>query len=347
MPFFYFMNSFKSIQSVGRQGLIDLIKSKLTFSSGNSILDIGDDAAVLSTDDGKLTLLTSETFVEGVDFDLTYSPLNHLGYKLLSAALSDIYAMNGSPEAALINISLPNKFSTQMIELFYEGIDSACNVHHTEIVGGDLNPSHGNFIVSITVYGKAEAENLVKRSGAAKEDAICVTGDLGGALAGLRILMREKKYWDEYSSEAVQPDLSEYEFVVRRQLVPEARNDLIKAFSKHGIVPSSMIDITQGLAHELMELTKSSSVGAYIYEAALPIALETRKVADEMKEEVDRYAFFGGEDLELLFTLPKNELESFHETFPDFTVIGKIAPESEGIQVQTAEGDVKTLDEIS
>jgi len=348
MPFLLYMNnSFKSIQSVGKQGILDQIKESLSFQVEECELGIGDDAAVLAEKDDSLTLLSSETFVEGVDFDLTYTPLNHLGYKVFSAAVSDIYAMNGIPKAVLLNISLPNKFSADMIHLFYKGIDSASEIYRAGVVGGDMNPSQGVFVISVSVYGKVEPLKIVKRSGAGIDDAICVSGDLGGAIAGLRILMREKKYWKEHNSDAVQPDLSDYEFVVRRQLVPEARNDLITAFDKHNILPSSMIDITQGLAHELMELTKASSVGAYIYEAALPVALETRKVADEMKEDVNRYALFGGEDFEMLFTLPKKKLESFHKTFPDFSVIGKIAPGEEGIQVQTAEGDIKTLDDIS
>lgn len=341
------MDSFQSIESIGRDALLKEIANHEGIENPNVIRRIGDDAAVIKETDQSFTLLSSETFIEGVDFDLTYTPFNHLGYKLLSNAVSDIYAMNGKPVAATINLSLPNKLSVQMVKDLYAGLHSAAFKHDMEIVGGDLNGSHSNLVISVSVYGKVSEEKVVYRTGAQLGDAICVSGDLGGAIAGLRILMREKKYWEEHNSDAVQPDLSDYEYVVRRQLVGEARKDVVEAFEENDVIPTSMIDITKGLAHELIELTTASKAGAYIYQAALPIAIETRHVANEMEEDADKYAFYGGEDLELLFTLPKEEIEKFGKHFNDFVVIGRIAEESEGIQIQTGEGKIISVDELS
>ena len=341
------MDSFQSIESIGRDALLKEINSSNEHQNPNIVRKIGDDAAVILEGDESFTLLSSETYVEGVDFDLTYSPFNHLGYKLLSNAISDIYAMNGKPVAATINLSLPNKLSVQMVKDLYAGFYSAAFKHGAEVVGGDLNGSHSNLVISISVYGKVSEDAITYRTGAQVGDAICVSGDLGGAIAGLRVLMREKKYWEEHNRDAVQPDLSDYEYVVRRQLVSEARKDVVDALAEIEIVPTSMIDITKGLSHELLELTSASKTGAYIYQAALPVAIETRQVADEMEEDADKYAFFGGEDLELLFTLPKEEIEKFGKHFNDFVVIGRIAEESEGIQIQTGEGNIISIDELS
>ncbi len=341
------MSEFQSIQSIGRSGLIDEIKSVLKSRNPRIVFGIGDDSAVLSPEPGKQVLFSSESFIEGIDFDISYSPLNHLGYKLLSAVISDIYAMNARPIAANINISVPNKFSVQMVKDLFMGFDSCCEVHEMQISGGDLNASFSNLVISISAIGEAEDDKLIYRSGAQIDDAICITGDLGGAIAGLRILMREKQIWQEDSSGQFSPELEHYEYVVRRQLVPEARKDLIDTFQELDILPSSMIDITKGLSNELIELCKSSKRGARLYEAAIPVSVDTRNVANELQEDVMKYAFFGGEDLEMLFTLPKEEIEVFGKHFADFSVIGKIAPEGEDILIQTAEGDIVALDELS
>ena len=341
------MSEFQSIQSIGRSGLIDEIKSVLKSRNPRIVFGIGDDSAVLSPEPGKQVLFSSESFIEGIDFDISYSPLNHLGYKLLSAVISDIYAMNARPIAANINISVPNKFSVQMVKDLFMGFDSCCEVHGMQISGGDLNASFSNLVISISAIGEAEDDKLIYRSGAQIDDAICITGDLGGAIAGLRILMREKQIWQEDSSGQFSPELEHYEYVVRRQLVPEARKDLIDTFQELDILPSSMIDITKGLSNELIELCKSSKRGARLYEAAIPVSVDTRNVANELQEDVMKYAFFGGEDLEMLFTLPKEEIEVFGKHFADFSVIGKIAPEGEDILIQTAEGDIVALDELS
>jgi thiamine-monophosphate kinase len=265
----------------------------------------------------------------------------------VSAGVSDVYAMNGNPEAMLINLAVPNRMSVQMIEDLYKGINAAGSNHNVEVVGGDLKANHANLVVSISVYGRVSKEKITYRKGAQEGDAICVTGDVGGALAGLRILMREKKYWEEHGDESVQPELGDYQFVVKQQLVPEARRDLIQALEDQKVVPSSMIDVTKGLVSEVSALSDASELGAYIYQAALPIAIETRQVADEMQEDVDRYALFGGEDLELMFTLPEDKVEEFVKHFNDFVVIGRMVPKEEGMKMQTAEGDVVSFDELS
>ncbi len=338
---------FKTIQSVGRNGLLSQIKNYDSFKHNNTVLGIGDDAAVLTGENGQHTLLSSDSYVEGVHFDLTYTPFQHLGYKIISAAISDILAMNGTPTSILVNLAVPNRQSAQMIQDLYAGIYAAGKEYELEVVGGDLTANHANIVITVTVYGKVAEDLITYRSGASVGDAICVTGDLGSALAGLRILTREKKFWEEHGNENVQPDLGDYEFVVKRQLVPTARQDVIHALAEHKIVPSAMIDITQGLISEITELCNASKTGVYLYQAALPIAAETRAVADEMEEDVDRYALFGGEDLELMFTLPEKDVESLIEKFNDFVVIGRMVPEDEGMAMQTAEGEVLNFDDLS
>lgn len=343
--FFIYINimdkdSFRSIQSIGRSQLIEELMEHATFEKPSVLQSYGDDTAVLEDGDD-LQLLTSETFMEGVDFDLTYFPLHHLGYKIAVAAVSDVYAMNGNPEVVLVNLAVPNKISVDMLKEIYKGIEAASKDFEFQIVGGDLTASHQILSASISCYGKVAREKITYRKGAHKDDAICVTGDLGGAIAGLRILMREKEYWEQEGAEqAFQPDLDEYEYVVKRQLVPIGRKDFIQKIDELDIVPSSMIDITQGLVSELKNLANASGVGAHIYGATIPISLKTRHVADEMKEDVDKYALYGGEDFELMFTLPEKDVETLTDEFSDFSVIGKITERDEGVKMQQAEGDM-------
>lgn len=337
--------SFRTIQSIGRDELIDELMESAETKKPAVLQGYGDDAAVLKGGE-KLDLLSSESFTEGVDFDLSYVPLHHLGYKIATAAVSDIYAMNGEPEVVLVNMAVPNKLSVDMLKEIYRGLGAAAKDYGFQIAGGDLTASHQVLGLSISCFGKVSKQKVAFRKGASVGDAICVTGDLGGAIAGLRILMCEKKFWEEQQSqEAFQPDLSDYEYVVKRQLVPIARKDLIGKLSDLSINPSSMIDITQGLVSDIKHLTKASKTGAYIYQAALPIALDTRRVADEMQEDVDKYALYGGEDFELLFTLPEKNVEKLADEFEDFVVIGKITEPDEGIRMQQAEGGVAVFDE--
>lgn len=337
--------NFRTIQSIGRNELIGELMEYSTTEQPPVIQGYGDDAAVLKGKEN-LSLLSSESFMEGVDFDLTYVPLHHLGYKIATAAVSDIYAMNGQPEVVLVNLSVPTKISVDMLKEIYRGLAAAAKDYDFQIVGGDLTASHQILGISISCYGSVSKQRITYRKGASVDDAVCITGDLGGSIAGLRVLMREKKFWEEQNSQqAFQPDLEDYEYVVKRQLVPIARKDLVQKLNSLDIIPSSMIDVTQGLVSELQHLTKASKRGAYIYQAALPIALDTRGVADEMQEDVDKYALYGGEDFELLFTLPEKNVEKLADEFEDFVVIGKITEQDEGIKMQQAEGGIAVFGE--
>jgi thiamine-monophosphate kinase len=340
---------FTPVSDLSRNKVIKNIQAIVSKSEPNMariVRGIGDDCAVVRVDGQPfLRLSTSETYVEGVDFDLTYSPLQHVGYKLVSAAISDIYAMNGTPESMLVNVALPNKISSEMINLLFEGVGKAAQTYDCPMVGGDITASAAGLVVSISINGIVHEESITYRSGAAVNDALCVTGDLGGAFAGLKILLREKKFWlDNGSESSFQPDLKDYEYVVRRQLVPESRNDIISTFAQLNIVPSAMIDISKNLLQDTMQLIHSSGVGVKLYSGAIPIALETRAVADEFEEDVDQYALQGGEDYELLFTLSEKDVNLLMKHFKDVVVIGKILPKSKGMQMQTASGDTMHFD---
>lgn len=338
-------SNFRTIQSLGRNALIKELTEGSTINKQEVVQGVGDDTAVINGSEGSSILLTSETFMEGVDFDLTYTPLHHLGYKILSATVSDIYAMNGHPETALINLAVPNKLSVDMLKQIYKGIYAAGEDYDVQIVGGDLTASHQTLSIGISCTGKADSNCITYRKGAKVGDAICVSGDLGSALAGLRILMREKQFWQDNEQTNFQPELEEYEYVVQRQLLSKARKDIIELLDEINVKPSSMIDITQGLASEIKQIADASNVGMQLYQAALPIALETRSVANEMKEDVDKYALYGGEDLELLFTLPEKIMKKYAEQLKGITVIGKVVSPEEGIKMQTAEGDLVHFEE--
>lgn len=330
----------KSIASLGRSGLIRRIAGYSTFRSEKVIHGIGDDATVLQLDGTSFGLLSSETYVEGVEFDLSFMPFHQIGAKLVSAAVSDIYAMNGTPHAILVNLALPNRITSDMVDELYKGIGMACTDYGCQLSGGDLTGSHNALVISISVYGDIDKEKIVYNSGAKTDDAICVTGDIGSALAGLKVLLREKRHWQEADDPVMQPDLSEWDYVVKRQLVPVARKDIISLFHEAEIRPTSMVDVSKGLLHDLQRIAASSKKGAYIYQSALPIDLQTRRVADEMKEDVDKYALYGGEDFELMFTLPEKMVDRLAERSKAFTVIGKITDTAGRIDMQTAEGDV-------
>ena len=340
-------NEFITIQSIGREGLLKEISSFKGAVKSNTVLGIGDDAAVIEEKDKTLTLLSTDTFAEGVDFDPSYTPLTHFGHKIVASAISDIYAMNGTPHSILVNLALPNRMSVQMVKNLYEGIESACQKYDLELIGGDLTGNHSNAVFSVSVYGRTSEQLVTYRSGAKVGDAICVSGDVGAAIAGLRILMREKDFWQNQGNDAVQPDLQDYKFVVQRQLMPNARKDVIEELNKHNIKPSSIIDISKGIISEVTEICNSSNIGVHLYQATLPIAVETRQVADEMEEDVNRYALFGGEDLELLFTLSEQQVKKLVEHFKDFTVLGQITTKEEGMVMQTADGELLNFDDLS
>lgn len=330
-------NDFKQIQDIGFKSLIDSFKEYTGIDKESVIQGIGDDSSVVTQKDGMVTCTSSEIFLEGVHFDLTYTPFQHLGYKIVTAAVSDVFAMNAEPEQVLINIAVPNKYSVQMIEQLYKGADAACKDYNVQLSGGDTTASHQLLAISVVSTGSGRRDQMIYRSGARKGDIICVTGELGSAIAGLRILMREKQAWQENPEEQFQPDLESYEHVVQRQLVPSARIDLIQALRDSEIKPHALMDITQGLIADLSDLLKQSDTGAEIYSPAVPIGIETRKVADEMNEDVDKYAFYGGEDFEMLFTIPEPLVEKFKADFDDFIIIGRITDGEKKLTVNTGE----------
>lgn len=346
MPFFIYMKNknFQPIQEIGFSSLIDKISEYDGKENKDIINGIGDDASVLSIDATRALCTTTEIFLEGVHFDLTYHPLQHLGYKIVTAAVSDIYAMNCVPDQILTSIAIPNKYSVQMIEQLYQGVDAACKDYNCQLTGGDTTASHQILAVSVTATGIAQKDKIIYRNTAAIDDAICVTGDLGGALAGLRILMREKEHWKNSDNQQFQPDLQEYEYVVKRQLLPSARLDFVKDISQSEIVPTAMLDLTQGLLADCKQLAVKSGNGAELFTPAVPISLDTRKVADEMKEDVDKYAFYGGEDFEMLFTLNKDHVEKFAEIFDDFVVIGRMTQDKNKFIINTGEGESIEID---
>lgn len=348
---FYFISTvnmdkkdFQPISEIGFPKLIDRIKNYNGISNPHVIEGIGDDSAVFNSEQNLQNLVSSEIFLEGVHFDLTYHPFKHLGFKVVTSAVSDIYAMNGIPGQLLVNVALPNAYSVQMVEQFYEGVDAACKDYEIQLTGGDTTASHQLLAISVTSVGTVENDKITYRSGAKHNDAICVSGDLGAALAGLRILMREKKEWKEKGEDTFQPDLKNYEYVVGKQLVPAARKDLIQLFHKNNIKPSSMIDVTQGLISDVRSLAESSNLGVQLHSPAVPITLDTRNVADEMAEDVDKYAFYGGEDYELLFTLCENDVDALTDVCDDFTIIGKMTKEFKQIKINTGENKTIEID---
>lgn len=335
---------FQQIQDIGFKSLINKLSSYTGTERDDLVKGIGDDAAVIDKNATHKRLISSEIFLEGVHFDLTYQPFKHLGYKIVTTGVSDIYAMNGIPSHILIDVALPNAYSVQMVEQLYEGIDAACKDYGVSLIGGDTTASHQILALSVTALGEVENKSITYRSGANNDDAVCVTGDLGAALAGLRILMREKNEWKESKENYFQPDLEPYEFVVSKQLIPAARKDFIEALTKNKILPSTMIDITQGLIPDLTSIAKSSKLGAELFSPAIPIAMETRSVADEMKEDVDKYAYYGGEDYEFLFTLNKKSVEELNKVFDDFAIIGKMTNEFSQIKINTGEDETIEFD---
>lgn len=336
-------NTFTPIESIGRDLLIRELDKSDEFQHPDLIRGIGDDAAVIDGGGPYALILTGESFVESVDFDLTYTPLKHLGFKMVSAVISDVLAMNARPSLLLVSVAIPNRISKEMILELYDGIHKAAGDYKIQVAGGDITASRGPAMIQITAYGRVKKENVVYRSGARLDDAICVSGELGGALAGLNVLLREKKKWIDSGEDTFHPDLNAYDEVVRRQLLPVARLDIIDMLETEKIIPTAMIDLSQGISHDLGVLLNTSKMGARIYEATLPVSLQSRQVADELGDDIYRYALYGGEDYELLFTLPEEDVNRLMDKAVDVTIIGKVVSEKEGCIVQTFSGKEYTL----
>jgi len=322
------------LSELGEFGLIDHLTSGITTEQTSTIKGIGDDAAVI--DNGEfMTLVSTDLLVEGVHFDLTYTPLKHLGYKAAVVNFSDIYAMNGVPAQITIGIAVSNRFSVEALEEFYAGIQLACQKYNVDIVGGDTTSSKSGLFISISVIGKALKDDIVYRNTAQEHDLICVSGDLGSAYAGLLLLEREKAVF--MADPNMQPDLEGYDYVIERQLKPEARKDFISLFKEKNILPTSMIDVSDGLASEVIHICKSSAKGCFIYEEKIPIDVSTINLCDFFNIDPTTAAMNGGEDYELLFTVSQKDYNTIKE-FLEVSIIGYIAEEAAGINLITRSG---------
>jgi thiamine-monophosphate kinase len=306
------------IAQLGEFGLIEKIKNKIFLNNASSLVGIGDDAAVIDAG-SDCVLLSTDMLLEGIHFDLSYMPLQHLGYKAVAVNVSDIAAMNGKPEQVTIGLALSNRFSIEAVELLYEGIRAACENYKVDLVGGDTTASSSGLVLSVSVIGRAPKEKIAYRSGAKVNDIICVTGDLGAAYMGLQVLVREKKVFLDNPS--AQPDLENHEYVVGRQLKPEARMDIIYELADLHIVPTAMIDVSDGLASEILHLSKASRVGVKLFEDKIPIDNNTFDTALEFKLDPIVIAMNGGEDYELLFTINQSDFEKV-KNHPDIHFIG-------------------------
>lgn len=330
------MNTTKrtEISSLGEFGLIEKITKELTTSNKETVKGAGDDAAVLQFGNDEEVLVTTDLLMEGIHFDLTYFPLKHLGYKAVVANISDIYAMNGTPKQITVSIALSRKFCIEDVEELYSGIRLACQQYGVDIVGGDTSSSLTGLAISITAIGTAPKGTVVKRNGAKETDLICVTGNLGAAYMGLQLLEREKI---ATAGKDIQPDFQGKEYILERQLKPEARKEVLEKLREENVRPTSMIDISDGLSSELMHICKQSGVGCRIYEERIPVDYQTAIMAEELNLNVITCALNGGEDFELLFTVPIADHEKV-AAMKDVRVIGHIVSENMGLALITRDG---------
>jgi len=322
------------IASLGEFGLIRRLTENIRIKNTATRKGIGDDAAVLEYND-KQILVTTDLLLEGIHFDLTYVPLKHLGYKAAVVNFSDIYAMNGQPKQITVSLGISKRFSVEDLEDFYSGLESACNIYGVDIVGGDTSASLTGLCISITCIGEADKERIVYRNGARNTDLICVSGDLGAAYMGLQLLEREKAVFA--GEKGFTPDFAGKEYLLERQLKPEARKDIIRLLNESGILPTSMIDVSDGLSSDLLHICKQSDVGCTIYEERLPIDYQTAVMAEQFNMNVTTAALNGGEDYELLFTVPLRLHEKI-EQLNGVKLIGHICDASAGTNLVTRDG---------
>lgn len=333
------------ISTLGEFGLIDRMTEGLELRNASTLRGVGDDCAVLQYSseaaDPRRLLVTTDMLMEGIHFDLTYTPLKHLGYKAAMVNLSDVYAMNGTPRQLLVSIAVGRRFKVEHLGELYAGIRLACERHGVDIVGGDTTTSLTGLAISITCIGEAQAEEIVYRSGAKDTDLICVSGNLGAAYMGLQLMEREKRIFESQKSNpetAAQPDFSGREYLIERLLKPEARRDIIQRLHEAGIRPTSMMDISDGLSSEAMHICKQSHTGCRIYEERIPIDYQTAVTAEEFNMNVYTAALNGGEDYELLFTVPLTDHEKV-EQLDDIKVIGHITRPELGAKLITRDGN--------
>lgn len=326
-----------TLDKIGEFGLIDRITKPFSRHNATTIKGVGDDAAVIRINDEEHMLVSTDMLVEGIHFNLMYAPLKHLGYKSVAVNLSDIYAMNGKPEQITVSLAISSRFTVEAIEELYEGVRAACNVYGVDLVGGDTTSSLAGLMISVTAIGRVQQAGVVYRSGAKEGDLLVVSGDLGGAFVGLQVLEREKEVYR--SNPDTQPDLEGHDYILERQLKPEARKDVINFLDELGVKPTSMIDISDGLASEVLHLCRASEVGCHVYDEKLPIDPVTYSTARDFNLDPSTCALNGGEDYELLFTIKQSDYEKIKGS-PHMTVIGHIVEENAGIYLVDKAGSL-------
>lgn len=324
------------IASLGEFGLIDRLTAKFQKKNDSTLCGVGDDAAVIEASKDQAIVVSTDSMLEGIDFDLTYFPPKHLGYKVVTKGISDVVAMNAVPEQITLALGISSKISVEFLDDFYEGVEFACKEAGVDLVGGDTSASMTGFVVNITAVGRAKKSDIAYRSGAKEHDLICLTGNLGASYMGLRLLERERRVLQ--GVEHPQPQFEGYEYLLQRYLKPRARYDMVESLRKEGIVPTSMIDITDGLASEVLQICKASKCGARIYLERMPLAKQTTALAEEMNIDPVVAALNGGEDYELLFTVPLDLREKVM-ALGCIDIIGHITAESTGACLVTPDGN--------
>ncbi len=327
-------NERTEIATLGEFGLIEHLTKNIEFQNASSVLGVGDDAAVIDHF-GKQTVVTTDLLIEGVHFDLSYTPLKHLGYKSVVVNLSDVYAMNAVPTQITLSIGFSNRFSVEALDEFYEGVYAACSTYGVDLIGGDTTSSQKGFIISVTAIGEVAPDKFVKRNTAQKGDLLCVSGFVGSAYVGLLFLEREKKIFME--SPGVQPDLEGESYVIGKLLKPEARKDIVEFFAKQEIVPTSMIDVSDGLSSEILHLCKESNLGCVLYEEKIPVAEEMKNAAFKFEIDPTACALSGGEDYELLFTISQTDYDKLILN-EQISVVGYMTEIAEGANIITKGG---------
>ena len=323
-----------SLSELGEFGLIDHLTRDTAMHHKESLKGVGDDCAVIEASD-KQTIVTTDLLVEGIHFDLSYMPLKHLGYKAVMVNLSDIYAMNGEAKQITVSIAVSNRFPLEALEELYAGIHLACRKYQVDLVGGDTSSSTRGMLISITAIGQVAKEKCVYRSGAKPNDLLVVTGDLGAAYLGLQVLEREKQIFE--ADPNAQHELDSYTYLVERQLKPEARKDIVRLFADLDLIPTSMIDISDGLSSEILHLCKHSKTGCKLYENKIPLDQEVISTCEEFNLDSTTVAINGGEDYELLFTVDQKDYDKIKGN-PNFTVIGHMTEQTEGVHLITRAG---------
>ncbi|WP_196895750.1 thiamine-phosphate kinase [Aureivirga marina] len=320
-----------SIGELGEFGLIEYLTKNIKISHSSTIKGIGDDAAVLDFKNKK-AVVSTDLLVEGVHFDLAYMPIKHLGYKAVMVNLSDVYAMNAEATHITVSIAISNRFPLEAVEELYKGIRLACEKYNIDLIGGDTTSSTKGMLISVTAFGEANEEDIVYRNGANSGDLLVVTGDIGGAYLGLQVLEREKQVFQVNPN--MQPDLDMYSYIIERQLKPEARKDIPGLLKALDIKPTSMIDVSDGLSSEILHICKQSKVGCNLFEEKIPLDPQVISTCEEFKVDSTTMALSGGEDYELLFTIKQEDYPKIKAN-PNFTIIGHMTPEDEGVHLIT------------